>query len=133
MHATGALLEDTRTTHFESGEPVLLRRGDIGTVVMLYEGGVCARSSSPIAVGAPMLCCHSRPTGCWCSATRPSASAGSPPIPAAVPEYPALPSPIPPAHPHREPFDELSVSSASRPSSMLSRPSGRQTVSDHAI
>lgn len=36
-----ALLEDTRTTHFESGEPVLLRRGDIGTVVMLYDGGAC--------------------------------------------------------------------------------------------
>ena len=41
MHATVALLEDTRTTHFESGEPVLLRRGDIGTVVMLYDGGAC--------------------------------------------------------------------------------------------
>jgi hypothetical protein len=39
MHATVALLEDTRTTHFESGESVLLRRGDIGTVVMLYDGG----------------------------------------------------------------------------------------------
>ena len=39
MHATVALLEDTRTTHFESGEPVLLRRGDVGTVVMLYDGG----------------------------------------------------------------------------------------------
>ena len=38
MHATVALLEDTRTTHFESGEPVLLRRGDVGTVVMLYDG-----------------------------------------------------------------------------------------------
>ena len=41
MHATVALLEDTRTTHFESGEPVLLRRGDIGAVVMLYDGGMC--------------------------------------------------------------------------------------------
>ena len=41
MHATVALLEDMRTTHFESGEPVLLRRGDIGTVVMLYDGGAC--------------------------------------------------------------------------------------------
>lgn len=41
MHAIVALLEDTRTTHFESGEPVLLRRGDTGTVVMLYEGGAC--------------------------------------------------------------------------------------------
>ena len=41
MHAIAALLEDTRTTHFESGEPVLLRRGGIGTVVMLYDGGAC--------------------------------------------------------------------------------------------
>ncbi len=41
MHATVALLEDMHTTHFESGEPVLLRRGDIGTVVMLYDGGAC--------------------------------------------------------------------------------------------
>lgn len=41
MHATVALLEDTRTVHFETGEPVLLRRGDTGTVVMLYDEGVC--------------------------------------------------------------------------------------------
>lgn len=41
MHATVALLEDARTTHFESGEPLLLRRGDIGTVVVLYDGGAC--------------------------------------------------------------------------------------------
>jgi hypothetical protein len=41
MHATVALLEDTPTTHFETGEPVLLRRGDIGTVVMLYVDGAC--------------------------------------------------------------------------------------------
>jgi hypothetical protein len=41
MHATAALLEDTCTTHFESGEPVRLRRGDVGTVVMLYDGGAC--------------------------------------------------------------------------------------------
>jgi hypothetical protein len=41
MHATVALLEDTPTTHFETGEPVFLRRGDIGTVVMLYDDGAC--------------------------------------------------------------------------------------------
>ena len=41
MHASVALLEDTRTARFESGEPVLLRRGDIGTVVMLYDDGAC--------------------------------------------------------------------------------------------
>ncbi len=41
MHATVALREDTHTTHFESREPVLLRRGEVGTVVMLYDGGAC--------------------------------------------------------------------------------------------
>jgi hypothetical protein len=39
LHAVVALLEDTRTTHFESGEPLLLRRGQIGTVVMTYDDG----------------------------------------------------------------------------------------------
>lgn len=41
MHATVALLEDMHTTHVGSGEPVLLRRGEVGTVVMLYDGGAC--------------------------------------------------------------------------------------------
>jgi len=41
MHATVALLEDIPTAHFESGEPVLPRRGDIGTVVMIYDDGAC--------------------------------------------------------------------------------------------
>ena len=41
MHAIVALLEDTRATHFESGEPLLLRRGQIGTVVMTYADGSC--------------------------------------------------------------------------------------------
>jgi len=38
LHATVALLEEVRATHFESGAPLLLRRGDTGTVVMLYDG-----------------------------------------------------------------------------------------------
>jgi uncharacterized protein DUF4926 len=37
LHATVALLEDVRTTHLESGVPLLLRRGDTGTIVMLYD------------------------------------------------------------------------------------------------
>jgi hypothetical protein len=41
LHAVVALLEDTRATHFESGEPLLLRRGQIGTVVMTYDDGAC--------------------------------------------------------------------------------------------
>lgn len=38
MHDTVVLLEDTRTKHFETGQPVLLRRGQVGTVVMTYDG-----------------------------------------------------------------------------------------------
>jgi hypothetical protein len=41
MHATVALLEAVHTTHFEGDSPVLLRRGDVGTVVMLYDGDAC--------------------------------------------------------------------------------------------
>lgn len=41
LHAVVALLEDTPTAHFESGAPLLLRRGQIGTVVMTYDDGAC--------------------------------------------------------------------------------------------
>lgn len=41
MHDVVALLEATPTKHFESGQPLLLQRGQIGTVVMLYEDGAC--------------------------------------------------------------------------------------------
>jgi len=41
MHAVVTLLEDVQTTNFESGEPLLLRRGETGTVVMLYGDGTC--------------------------------------------------------------------------------------------
>ena len=39
MHEVVALLEATPSKHFESGQPILLRRGQIGTVVMTYEDG----------------------------------------------------------------------------------------------
>jgi hypothetical protein len=39
MHDVIALLEDTRATHFETGKPLLLRRGQMGTVVMTYDAG----------------------------------------------------------------------------------------------
>jgi Domain of unknown function (DUF4926) len=39
MHDVVALLEDVRTKHFESGQALLLRRGQIGTVVMTYPDG----------------------------------------------------------------------------------------------
>lgn len=41
MHDVVALLEDKRAKHFESGKPLLLRRGQIGTVVMTYDDGAC--------------------------------------------------------------------------------------------
>ena len=38
MHQSVALLEDIPTTHYLTGEALLLRRGQIGTVVMTYDG-----------------------------------------------------------------------------------------------
>jgi len=38
LHDVVALLEDMPARHFETGQPLLLRRGQIGTVVMTYDG-----------------------------------------------------------------------------------------------
>jgi len=38
MHDIVALLEDLATRHFMTGAPLTLRRGQIGTVVMTYDG-----------------------------------------------------------------------------------------------
>ena len=38
MHDLVALLEDTAARHFETGAPLFLHRGQIGTVVMTYDG-----------------------------------------------------------------------------------------------
>jgi hypothetical protein len=38
MHDVVALLDDVPATHFETGQPLRLRRGQIGTVVMTYDG-----------------------------------------------------------------------------------------------
>ena len=38
MHHAVVLLEDARTNHFETGQPLMLRRGQVGTVVMTYDG-----------------------------------------------------------------------------------------------
>jgi len=38
MHDVVVLLEDLRTKHFETGQPLMLRRGQVGTVVMTYNG-----------------------------------------------------------------------------------------------
>jgi hypothetical protein len=38
LHDIVALLEDTSAQHFQTGRPLLLRRGQMGTVVMTYDG-----------------------------------------------------------------------------------------------
>ena len=38
MHDVVVLLEDVRTKHFETGQPLMLRRGQVGTIVMTYDG-----------------------------------------------------------------------------------------------
>jgi len=38
MHDVVVLLEDVRTKHFATGQPLMLRRGQVGTVVMTYDG-----------------------------------------------------------------------------------------------
>ena len=40
VHDVVALLEDVPARDFETGRPLLLRRGQVGTVVMTYEGPV---------------------------------------------------------------------------------------------
>ena len=40
MHDVVALLEDARARHCETDRPLLLRRGQVGTVVMIYDGTV---------------------------------------------------------------------------------------------
>lgn len=39
MHDVVALMQDVRTKRFESGQPLLLHRGQIGTVVTIYQDG----------------------------------------------------------------------------------------------
>jgi hypothetical protein len=41
MHVVVALLEDTPAKHFETGRPLVLHRGQMGTVVMKYDDGSC--------------------------------------------------------------------------------------------
>jgi hypothetical protein len=38
LHDVVALLEDTPAQHFQTSRPLLLRRGQMGTVVMTYDG-----------------------------------------------------------------------------------------------
>ncbi len=41
LHDVVALLEDLLVKHFETGQPLRLRRGQIGTVVMTYDSEMC--------------------------------------------------------------------------------------------
>jgi hypothetical protein len=38
MHDVVVLLEDMRASHFATGQPLMLRRGQVGAVVMTYDG-----------------------------------------------------------------------------------------------
>ncbi len=38
LHDVVALLEDVPVLHFGTGRPLLLRRGQLGTVVLIYDG-----------------------------------------------------------------------------------------------
>jgi hypothetical protein len=38
LHDPVALLEDVSAKHFLTGQPLTLRRGQVGTVVMTYDG-----------------------------------------------------------------------------------------------
>ena len=40
IHDVVALLEDARARHCETDRPLVLRRGQVGTVVMTYDGTV---------------------------------------------------------------------------------------------
>lgn len=65
LHDTVALIEDIPAKHFETGHPLLLRRGQIGTIVMTYDGSAfdevefadsdgCAYALLPVEVGKLM-------------------------------------------------------------------------------
>ncbi|MGE5216347.1 MAG: DUF4926 domain-containing protein [Chloroflexota bacterium] len=41
MHDVVALTGDVHTKHFETGQELKLLRGQMGTVVMMYEDGAC--------------------------------------------------------------------------------------------
>jgi hypothetical protein len=68
MHDVVALLEDLPATHFETGRPLTLCRGEVGTVVMTYDGSTvevefsaedgCAYAILPVPVGKLLILRH---------------------------------------------------------------------------
>ena len=65
LHDVVALLEDLPTTHFETGRPLTLCRGEVGTVVMTYDGSAvevefsaedgCAYAIQPVPSGKLLI------------------------------------------------------------------------------
>lgn len=63
LHDVVALLEDLPVKHFETGQPLRLRRGQIGTVVMTYDSetfevefaGPDGRAYALLPIGASKL------------------------------------------------------------------------------
>jgi hypothetical protein len=64
LHDTVALIEDIPPKHFKTGHPLLLRLGQIGTIVMTYDGSAfevefadsdsCAYALLPVEAGKLM-------------------------------------------------------------------------------
>jgi hypothetical protein len=55
VHDAVALLDDVPAKHFETGQALVLRRGQVGTIVMDYDGAVfevefAGRDGKPYAV-----------------------------------------------------------------------------------
>ncbi len=71
LHDLVAITEDIAATHFATGTPLPLRRGQIGTVVMTYDGSAfevefadaqgCAFAMLPVAA-EKLLLLHDAPT-----------------------------------------------------------------------
>jgi len=56
MHDVVAFMQDVRTMHFVGSQPLLLRRGPIGTVVMLYQDGAAKWSLRTATVALSRYC-----------------------------------------------------------------------------
>jgi uncharacterized protein DUF4926 len=68
MHDVVALLEDLAARHFETGCPLTLYRGEVGTVVMTHDGSAvevefsaedgCTYAILPVPVGKLLILRH---------------------------------------------------------------------------
>jgi len=77
MHDLVALLDELPTRHFDTGAPLTLRRGQIGTVVMNYDGSAFEVEFSDLKA-APSQCCRFPPKRSSCCTTRLSPSQPDP-------------------------------------------------------